>query len=106
MSDKDSSQKKHLAVLMACLLITEAAAVSAYITPTLPKQKKKSWLEKQQARRGWRQMSFTITDEEIRKGDRRHSYPKCSCCGEDILGKVYPGTRDFECWNEAVNPDG
>ena len=51
-------------------------------------------------------MSIQITDAEIRKGDKRTPTPKCECCGDDILGKVYPGTLDLKCWNEVINPDG
>ena len=47
-----------------------------------------------------------ITDAEIREGDKKHRLPRCSCCGEEIHGKVFPGERCNPCWNEAVNPDG
>jgi len=40
------------------------------------------------------------------EGDKKHRLPRCSCCGEEIHGKVFPGERCNPCWNEAVNPDG
>ena len=51
-------------------------------------------------------MSFTITDKEIKKGDKKHRAPKCECCREKIIGKVFPGGRCNRCHNEAINPHG
>ncbi len=50
-------------------------------------------------------MSFTITDKEIKKGDKKHRYPK-DAEGNPITGKVFPGGRSNKEHNEAINPDG
>lgn len=51
----DLPQNKKAAVLITALLISEAVAVSGVILEDDRPHKKKTWLEKQQARRGWRE---------------------------------------------------
>jgi len=62
MSEGNQPQKKSTGALLVALLITEAYAVAGII-PGLTeersrhkggrRQRKKTWIEKQQARRGW-----------------------------------------------------
>jgi len=48
----DSSKKKVIAVAIATVLMSEAYALVNAMSEDRPR-KKKTWIEKQQARRGW-----------------------------------------------------
>ena len=50
-------------------------------------------------------MSVTITEAEIREGDRKKRPPR-DAEGNIIVGKVYPGGLSFKEWNEVTDPKG
>ena len=51
-------------------------------------------------------MAKTITEADLKAGDKKPKAIRDIDSGEIITGKVYPGPRCFKTHNEAVNPDG
>ena len=47
-----------------------------------------------------------ITDAELKAGDKRTRPVRSIVSGDIIIGKVYPGPRTLQEWNEVTDPDG